>query len=249
MNTTHLTINKEELLNEKELRELKARYEFETNKHSKLEPERIYNILYAYHLVRKMMNNSNVVGKASYEIADSPRDYSMVSIVGKNLMFNKPELFVRAIELAELVHYDLIDENIVEMSLFFDPIRVAKKYVIEEKKIRTFDAILRVINKANKKFSATHKMNEKKLEDIRRYSLALDVLNEDIKSYSFVIEIDEDEKIIIASIKTECAFIEEYKQMYRDLIASTVSFGVVPVEGNMLSIVFVFPGIWDRIES
>ena len=235
----------EDILNEKELKELKARYKFEMTRHSELEPERIYNVLYAYHLIGKMMNNSNVTAKISYEFADSPRDYTTVNITGKNLMFNDPDLFARAIDLAALVHIDLIDERTVQISLFYDSIRYVKNDKIEETKDRTFDEILRTINKVNKNFSATHKMNEEKLEDIRRYSLALDEINKEIKSSCFAIGINEDDKTIIASIETECAFIEKCIQIYRDLIGSTVSFGVVPIEGDMLSIVFVFPGIWE----
>lgn len=99
MDISKVTI-KEEVLSEKESKELEARYKEEMGRHPDLSPERLYHILYVYHLMRKMMNNSEVSAKVSYEIGRPTKASGVVSIVGKRLMFDDPELFVRAIDLA-----------------------------------------------------------------------------------------------------------------------------------------------------
>ena len=99
MDVSKVTI-KEEVLDEKELREFEARYRDEVDRHPDLSQERVQHVLYVYHLMRKMMNNSDVSAKVSYEIGRPTKASGVVSIVGKKLMFNDPELFVRAIDLA-----------------------------------------------------------------------------------------------------------------------------------------------------
>ena len=112
---------------------------------------------------------------------------------------------------------------------------------------KSFDVMYEVIDEASERFAATHKVNQEKLEEFRRCSLALDKVIEEIDGDCFEVEIDEDEKTIRASVECDYAFVEECKQLYRDLIGATVSFGFVPVSDGMMSIEFVFTGVWDKI--
>lgn len=73
--------------------------EKEDNKNSVINPHRIQHVLYTYKVLKYLAKDTKGA-KVSYELHEPYKSMGSVSVVGKNLIFRKPEWFMQAVELA-----------------------------------------------------------------------------------------------------------------------------------------------------
>ena len=72
----------------------------EDSKPSIINPHRIQRVLYTYKVLKYLTKDVGGT-KVSYELHEPYKSMGSVSIAGKNLVFRKPEWFMKAVELAD----------------------------------------------------------------------------------------------------------------------------------------------------
>lgn len=80
-------------------------------------PERVREVLYAYNLLRALAGGKEA--KVSYELFSPSSSMGVVSVVGSRLSFGKPELFMRAVNLATNFEVYPKTDGTVQMNFTF----------------------------------------------------------------------------------------------------------------------------------
>jgi len=73
--------------------------EMDDRRTSIVNPYKLQQVLYTYKVLKYLTKGTKGT-KVSYELYEPYRSMGSVSVVGKNLMFRKPEWFMKAVELA-----------------------------------------------------------------------------------------------------------------------------------------------------
>lgn len=92
--------------------------EKEDNRTSIINPDRIQHVIYA-HKVLKYLTADMAEVKVSCELHKPYRSMGSVNVVGKNLEFSKPKLFMRAVEIADNVDIYPKTNGTIQMDFTF----------------------------------------------------------------------------------------------------------------------------------
>ena len=88
------------------------------NKTSVINPYKIQQVLYTYKVLKYLMKG-NKGAKISYELHKPYKSIGSVSVVGRNLVFRKPEWFMKAVELANNFEVYPKTDGTVQMNFTF----------------------------------------------------------------------------------------------------------------------------------
>lgn len=97
--TEFMTDEEVEMMIDSLITGLAAEKNKDESKISVINPHRIQQALYTYKVLKYLMK-SNKEAKVSYELHKPYQSMGSVSVFGKNLVFRKPEWFMKAVELA-----------------------------------------------------------------------------------------------------------------------------------------------------
>lgn len=89
-----------DFMSEKNVDALNKMLEKESTKHKNAKPEKMRQVLYVYYLMKHLVGSRNGA-RVSYEMCAPYPSMASVSVTGKKILFNKNELFMRAIELSD----------------------------------------------------------------------------------------------------------------------------------------------------
>lgn len=112
--------------------------------------------------------------------------------------------------------------------------------------IKCFDAASMVIEDATERFKPLWCIDDEKLNVLKQYCDAIDLLSKEFDGESFEIEVDEITMEI--SIALECGeiVIESDNHILYDLAKRAVKYGFSPSTKDTLLIKFIFPSIWNK---
>ena len=112
--------------------------------------------------------------------------------------------------------------------------------------INTFNVLSEVLNEASKQFGGTWKASQNKLNVLKQYCAAIDLLCEEVDASTLETSVD-DIKMTI-SIKVQCpeVVIKTKENLFYMLMSRTVRTDFSQIDGELL-IDFVFPSIWEHI--
>ena len=112
--------------------------------------------------------------------------------------------------------------------------------------INTFNVLSEVLNEASKQFGGTWKVSQNKLDVLKQYCAAIDLLCEEVDASALETSVD-DIKMTI-SIKVQCpeVVIKTKENLFYMLMSRTVRTDFSQIDGELL-IDFVFPSIWEHI--
>lgn len=88
------------------------------SKTSIINPYKIQQVLYTYKVLKYLMKGTKKA-KVSYELHEPFRSMGSVSVVGKNLVFRKPEWFMKAVELANNFEVYPKTDGTIQMNFTF----------------------------------------------------------------------------------------------------------------------------------
>lgn len=88
------------------------------NKTSVINPYKIQQVLYTYKVLKYLMKG-NKGANISYELHEPYKSMGSVSVVGRNLVFRKPEWFMKAVELANNFEVYPKTDGTVQMNFTF----------------------------------------------------------------------------------------------------------------------------------
>lgn len=87
-------------------------------KTSIVNPYKIQQVLYTYKVLKYLVKDIEGA-KVSYELYEPYKSMGNVSVVGKNLVFRKPEWFIKAVELANNFEAYPRTDSMVQMNFTF----------------------------------------------------------------------------------------------------------------------------------
>ena len=111
--------------------------------------------------------------------------------------------------------------------------------------INTFDVLSKVLNEASRQFGGAWKVSQNKLDVLKQYCAAIDLLCKEVDASALEASVD-DIKMTI-SIKVQCpkVVIKTKENLFYMLMSRTVRTDFSQADGELL-IDFVFPSIWDH---
>ena len=90
----------------------------DNSKTSIINPYKIQQVLYTYKVLKYLLKETKGTN-VSYELHEPFRSMGSVSVVGKNLVFRKPEWFMKAVELANNFEVYPRTDGTVQMNFTF----------------------------------------------------------------------------------------------------------------------------------
>lgn len=113
--------------------------------------------------------------------------------------------------------------------------------------VTCFDVVTMVTDEATKQFSPGFRENQERKEILKQYCEAIDALAKEFGGESFEVDVD-DIKMTI-SIKMECPdmVIQSKNHVFYALSERAISVGFSHGDGDMISVEFVFPSIWEKV--
>lgn len=87
-------------------------------KTSIINPYKIQQVLYTYKVLKYLVKGNKGVN-VSYELHEPYKSMGSVSVIGKNLVFRKPEWFMKAVELANNFEVYPKTDGTVQMNFTF----------------------------------------------------------------------------------------------------------------------------------
>ncbi len=115
--------------------------------------------------------------------------------------------------------------------------------------IKCFDVVKDVAEEATKQFSPDIVLVPERLDILREYCEAIDVVAAATDAESFEAEVDEEKLNFIISIECAAFQIESPLSPFYELIERAVSFGFFANEDGNTVAYFEFPRLWERIED
>lgn len=113
--------------------------------------------------------------------------------------------------------------------------------------VKCFDTASMVIDDATERFGPMWKINGERLDVLKQYCDAIDLLSEEFGGKSFEIEVDEITMEITITLECDEIVIESPEHLLYELAKRTVRYGFsVSEEGNLL-VKFVFQNLWEKL--
>lgn len=92
--------------------------EIEDNRTQIINPNRVHQVIYTYRVLKYLTKGSKGV-KVTYKLHDQYKTAGTVSIVGRDLVFRRPDWFMRAVELANNFEVFPKTDGTVQISFTF----------------------------------------------------------------------------------------------------------------------------------
>jgi len=113
-------------------------------------------------------------------------------------------------------------------------------------KFSSFSAVERVLEEANERFSSLYQPVQERVDFLKQYCEAFDVLIDEQDVDNFKVELDEVHMTVNIDLVMKTVECSRTQPQLGQLIQRAMSFRVQAKDGEHLKLSFVYPSLWEK---